>query len=502
MIIKQKFMRHTISLSETFSLPQNIRIMASNYQPFQTIFAISESECHTELKTEEQFSPTVSIASTATRQTLNCVLLLHGEKPPEVNHRTLFCYIAVQVTAAQYHDALSSHPYTLYHIESKPCKQGKLPLIFCFHQPGMVCIIQLSVHSIVDSEGVEYMHYSEDCMCIVRIIDRKQHHCHSRTQHEDCTCVVQVREVMSRDPPLLRCTGPLTTKKYHSIAQRFEEWSSSSSYEQIKSLAKHIVDDRSMKLDYKCFALCWEASTELFTSRNYEDAEYLLKTALEKVSQPECENSFLLEGMVHRVFATMFYNTGKYVTALKHISAAKDKLFWTFPPKEKALVLYREAVVKLQLLGKQMDSSAEKVREYKSIESCYDPILDHAKFMEHYEKQYFLLLLTEKAKYHLRTLLISDKRPSKEYWPTPHDLWMAKECLDGLALDMFQRDRFAANYCCARCDLCLWKKEYPEAIAHACQANTFYAREKNERVATRRPNKRLQLLKKLIAQCI
>ena len=464
MIITQKFMRHTISLSDkkcrkfesqestdgsdTFSLPQYIRVMVSNYQPLQTIFAIAESECHTrEIKKDEQFSPTVTIVDTATQQPLDCVLLLHDEKPPEVNHRTLFCYIAVQVTVAQYHDAHGSHPYPLYHIESKPCKQSKLPLIFYFHQPGTVCLIQLSVHSIVDSEGVEYVHHSEGC-----------------------TCVVQVREVMSRDPPLLRCTGPLITKKYHSIAQRFEEWSSSSSYEQIKNLAKHIVDDRSMKLDYKCFALCWEASTELFTSRNYEDAEYLLKTALEKVSQPECENSSLLEGMVHRVFATMFYNTEKYVTALEHISAAKDKLFLTVSPKEKVLALYREAAVKLQLFRKQMDSSAEKVHEYKSIESYYDTILDHAKCMEHYEKQYFLFLLTEKAKYHLRTLLISDDLPPKEYYPTPHDLWMAKECLDGLALDMFQRDRFAANYCCARCDLCLWKKEYPEAIVHACQA--------------------------------
>ena len=60
MIIKQKFMRHTISLSEKkcrkcesqessdiFSLPQNLQVMVSNYQPLQTVFAISESECHT-----------------------------------------------------------------------------------------------------------------------------------------------------------------------------------------------------------------------------------------------------------------------------------------------------------------------------------------------------------------------------------------------------------------------------------------------------------------------
>ena len=96
----------------------------------------------------------MTIVDTAKGQTLDCILLLHGEKPPEVNHRILFCYIAVQVS---YRDVHGSHPYPLYHVESKPCKQGRLPLIFCFHQPGTVCNIQLSIHSIVDSEGVEYV---------------------------------------------------------------------------------------------------------------------------------------------------------------------------------------------------------------------------------------------------------------------------------------------------------------------------------------------------------
>ena len=117
---------------DIFWPPQYICVMVSNNQPLQTVFATSESEYHTrEIKTEEQFAPTVTIVDTATRQTLDCVLLLHGEKPPKVNCRTLFCYIAVQVS---YRDAHGSHPYALYHVESKPCKQSKLPLIFCFHQ--------------------------------------------------------------------------------------------------------------------------------------------------------------------------------------------------------------------------------------------------------------------------------------------------------------------------------------------------------------------------------
>ena len=148
--------------------------MVSNYQPLQMIFAIPKGERPTQqIKADERFSPTVTVVDTATQQPLDCVLLLHGEKPPEVNCRTLFCYIAVQVTVDPYYD--DTHDSQLYQVNSKPCKQGKLPLIFGFYQSGIVCVIWLLIHSIADSERVEYMYSSENCDCIVRIIDRNPH---------------------------------------------------------------------------------------------------------------------------------------------------------------------------------------------------------------------------------------------------------------------------------------------------------------------------------------
>ena len=66
---------------DIFSLPQYIRVMVSNYQPLQTVFAIDKGECHMQqVKNNEQFSPIVTIEDTATQQPLDCVLLLHGEK--------------------------------------------------------------------------------------------------------------------------------------------------------------------------------------------------------------------------------------------------------------------------------------------------------------------------------------------------------------------------------------------------------------------------------------
>ena len=175
-LCQEKGQKPTDSM-DTFSLPQCIRVIVSNYQVLQTIFAMPKGECHTrEIMPKEQFSPTVTIVDTATQRTLDCVLLLHGKKPPDVTCRTLFCYIAVEVTVVSYYDTHDSHPHPPYHVESKPCKNSKLQLIFCFHKPGTVCVIQLSVKSIADSEGMELtMHRSEDCTCIVKVVDPEQH---------------------------------------------------------------------------------------------------------------------------------------------------------------------------------------------------------------------------------------------------------------------------------------------------------------------------------------
>ena len=135
--------RHGSNVSrDILSLPQNLQVIVSNYQLLQKIFAISENTLET--RPDEQFSPIVTIADAVTQQPLDCVLLLlHGEKPPEVNCRILFCYIAVQVTNFGAH-GLSFYPP--YHMESKPCNQNKLPLTF--FSPARYSLCHLAVSSL------------------------------------------------------------------------------------------------------------------------------------------------------------------------------------------------------------------------------------------------------------------------------------------------------------------------------------------------------------------
>jgi len=468
-------------------VPQYVRVTVLNYQNLQRIFAVNKDTEHTKLKRDEKFSPIVTIVDDETQQIIDCMLLPKNMKPPKVRRYTLFCYISVHV-----HDTpKSSQPQ--YNMESQLCNQGKLCLVFTFYSANTDYNIRLSIHSIADSEGVKYMCNFEDFVCNVRVIDQNQYQWYSSGQHG---------AVRVKNPPSLKYTGPLVDEKYHKIAQRFEELYSPSSYEKLKNLAKGIVDGEHISIDLKLFALCWDASSECFLRGNYEDGEQLLNTALVKAKKQECENGLLLEGMAHRIFAAMYYDKGDHEKTLGHIQKAKFRLYLSEPSKEIALVLYREILENWRELSQMLkNTSADLFEQYESTEENCELLLGHAKCMQEYEKPYLFLFLTEKAKFHLRTLLISEKLPPKKYKPTPNDLKKAKECLDAVSLDMLPSkvNLYAVNYYYAHCDLCLWNGEYTEAIGYVKKAKEFYSHEKNESLKTRTFNKRIKLLEELKA---
>ena len=449
---------------DSFSLPQCICVMVSNYQQLQAIFAIPKGECHTrEIRPDEQFSPIVTIVDTATQQPLDCVLLLHGEKPPEVTCRTLFCYIAVKVTVFQDCDGHDSHPHPLYHIKSKPCKQGKLPLTFCFHQPGTVCVIQLSIHSIVDSEGVEYIRQSQDftCTCLVHVIDRNQHSVVKVTgQHG----VARIKE-----PPLLRYTGPLATTQYHKIETRFTKLFRTANHKHMQQLSKEVVFTSSSSPDIKVFALCWEALSEAVQLGNYVRAERLLRAAWKKATKLECANGLLLQGRVLRHVSFIQYEQNKDAKALEYMSQAKKILFLAAPSEETAHALYTELLVKKRKFFST--PNLEFFSQLLPFENECELLLEHAKYMEEYEKQAHCSFRMMKASFHLRSDLITNKLPPKEFWPSPDDLKKAEKCLENVGLNiMCQSNSYKARYFCTVCDLDIWKQKYNMAIDYLEEA--------------------------------
>ena len=463
---------------DIFSLPQYIRIMVSNYQVLQTIFAVPEDECHTrQMKKDEQFSPTVTIVDTATQQTLDCVLLLCSEKPPEVNCRTLFCYIAVQVS---YPDVHGIQHYPLYHMERKPSKQGKLSLVFCFHQPGTVCNIQLSINAIVDSERVEYVYNTEVCDCVLQIIDRDQHG------------VVRIKE-----PSRLKYTGPLATKRFHNLKLKFTNWFRTPEHKYIHQVSKQILDEKSTSTDFIAFVLCWEALS-MAVERNYECAEKMLNTAWKKASKLECENGLLLQGKVLRHLAFVEFQQHNDHKALYYLSQAKERFFNAAPSNETAHTLYTEFLVKMRSLFSLPDCSFSS--QLQPLEEQCELILQHADSMEEFERGAICSFLPAKAAFHLRSYFISltDNLPPKEYSPTPDDLRKAEECLNGVSDTIPSKSNlYVVGYYYALCDLHIWKQQYSIAMNYLETAREVHKQVKFDARIQQILDQRLKLLERL-----
>ena len=153
-------------------------------------------------------------------------------------------------------------------------------------------------------------------------------------------------------------------------------------------------------------------------------------------------------------------------------------------------------MVKWRQLVAQGDTCNEKC---KSIEQNFDKLLEHISCVEDYERSCIFMFSMEKAKFHLRTLLISDKYSLQKYRPSQDDLRKAEECLKQISLDMLpSEDNFyVVRYYEACCDLCLWRGQYSEAIGHLEKAKHFYAHENSKTNTTRRFNDRFKLLEEL-----
>ena len=297
----------------------------------------------------------------------------------------------------------------------------------------------------------------------MEIIDRKQHQYDSTDAHG----VERVKE-----PPLIRYTGPLATPNYHKIAQRFEM--ASPKAEHVQKLARKIRNG-DFSDDIKVIALCWEALIDIQVKPKYN--ERLLKTAWDKATQVKCENGVLLQGRVMSHWAYLQCELGNYEEALDYIALAKQRFVNAAHSIDTASVIYTEIRIHLRRLS---CAPLPKVfsQLYESTQRNYDLLLKHYEFMEEYEKYRVYLFFTEKAKLHLRSVLITDKLPSDEYCPGQDDLKKAKLCLNGASLHenklSDQSNIYKGNHYLALSDLHLWNEKYSESIEYAEQAKKLF----------------------------
>ena len=87
-----------------------------------------------------------------------------------------------------------------------------------------------------------------------------------------------------------------------------------------------------------------------------------------------------------------------------------------------------------------------------------------------------LSFVITKASFHLRSDLITDKLPPKEYWPSAEDLRKPEECLNSAPLDKMpsRSNSYIASHYRTFCDLNIWKQEYPEAMRYLEKARKLY----------------------------
>ena len=207
---------------------------------------------------------------------------------------------------------------------------------------------------------------------------------------------------------------------------------------------------------------------------NYERAENLLKTAWKKASKLECQNGLLLQGRVLRHLAHMLYNQGNDDKAEEYISGAKERFFNAAPSNETAFALHSELRMKRRtLFSKHRPFSSEL---YTSIEKEYELLLGHENYVEEYEQPVTCNFIVMKASLHLRSELITDELPPKEYWHSPDDLRKAEECLNSVSLDIMpsQSNFYTAQYYRTLCDLYIWKQEYPKSMHYLEEARKVH----------------------------
>ena len=257
----------------------------------------------------------------------------------------------------------------------------------------------------------------------------------------------------------------------------------------MQKLSKEILISESISTDIKVFALCWKALSEA-VHKGYENAERSLRLAWEKASKLECENGLLLQGRVLRHLAHFQFCQADDDKALEYMSLAKQRLFHAAPSNETALALYTELRMKRRrLLSKTFSSE-----QYMSLDKEYELLLEHAKYMEEYEKPVVCNFLTMKASFHLRSDMITDKLPSEEYWPSPDDLLKAENCLKKDTMPS-QINAYTARYYRTLCDLHIWKQEYPEAMRCLKEATKVYDQMKLKgNNSLQRVDQRLKLL--------
>ncbi len=301
---------------------------------------------------------------------------------------------------------------------------------------------------------------------------------------------------MVKDPILIRFSGPLATRQFQKIARAFCGAIHASKAEDVEWATEKMLS-LNVCTDYKAMSLLYRASCKSKVGGHLLEALVDCDKAIEMARLLECQNGSLITGRALR-YKTCFLRTkGRTDEALECVKGAKENFFLAAPSSDTAALLYEDVQLKIHIAV-----SKGEIVNFPEVEDDYDRVLKHSHLLDDHNRPQMCIFLTTPAEVFLRTYYIKEDLPPAAIAPTEEDLCRAEHLLNSVPLKELPEEAYTYTgwHYLTRSDLCLWRKQYPEAIEWAERSQDQFTRGKATHVTN--PRKRLKLLKKLQAQAV
>ena len=298
--------------------------------------------------------------------------------------------------------------------------------------------------------------------------------------------------LVSKDPLLIRFSGPLVTAKFQKIDRAFRRAIHAGKAAEVEWATDRMLS-MNVSTDYKAIALLYRASGKVLIRGQMDEALLDCDRAIERAKQ-ECENSSLITGRALRQKTSILRSIGKCDKALECVSAAKEEFFLVAPSYDTAALLYEDVRLKLEIA-----TSKGTVVSFSDIEKDYDRLLKHSDRLDENNCPALCIYVNAYAEVFLRSFYVNDELPPAAVVPTEDDLRRAEYLLNNVPLKELPEEAYGHRgwHYKTRSELCMWRKQYPKAIEWAEKSQDQFTR--GNAVHINKPQELLELYKKLQA---
>ncbi len=302
---------------------------------------------------------------------------------------------------------------------------------------------------------------------------------------------------MVKDPILIRFSGPLATRQFQKIERAFYGAIHASKADDVEWATEKMLS-LNVSTDYKAMSLLYRASCKAMVGGHLLEALVDCDEAIEMARLLECQNGPLITGRALRHKTGLLRAKGRTDEASKCVKEAKENFFLAAPSFDTAALLYEDVRLRIRIAV-----SKGEIVNFSEVEDYYNRILKHSHLLDDHHRPQMCVFLNAQAEVFLRTDYIKkDHLPPAAIAPTEEDLCRAEHLLNNVPLQELPDEAYTytGRYYLARSDLCLWRKQYPEAIEWAERSQDQFTRGKATHLTN--PWERLKLLKKLQEQAV